>query len=486
MKIPSSAASPSVQAETATAPPLDQIDVPPVSEALARQILISLMFPSALMPLLSSMSRIALPIIRDDFQIQADMTAWVASVFTLPFMVLMPLYGRLSDGVGRRRLILAGIAIFTLGTAITIFAPSLAWLMAGRAIQGVGTAGMMPLGMAFISTIFPAKDRGKALGTWSSIGPTTAFLSPLLAGFLVDFSGWRAAFVPPLAVGIIAFAVVYQKVPAGLSTVRPNFLRTFDWAGVLLLSGGLTLLLFYLSSRPITGVAPLHDWRLLGATLILMTGFVWWERRRRDPFVALNIFRNKLFSLASFCASMRMFTMAGLGFLVPLYLVDVHGLTAAYIGLIAMVAPGTMSLITRLGGQIADRWGSRWPTLIGLGIMGAAMATFFYLPESTSLWVVAGVTAVYGVGAGFTLAAIHRAALSSIDEAMVGSASGLYSMIRFAGAMIGTALAGVLLQNYLDQGLSLIVAYQRVFLFFAGFALVGALTGGFGLREPKA
>jgi len=130
-----------------------------VSPEAARRILISLMFPSMIMPLVSSMSRVALPIIRADFQIQADMTAWVATVFTLPFMVLMSVYGRLSDGVGKRRLILAGITIFSTGTAITLAATDLAWLMAGRAIQGVGAAGMMPLAMAFISTIFGPDER---------------------------------------------------------------------------------------------------------------------------------------------------------------------------------------------------------------------------------------------------------------------------------------------------------------------------------------
>ena len=116
-----------------------------VAPETARRILISLMFPSMVMPLTSSMSRVALPIIRDHFRLQADMTAWVATAFMLPFMILMPVYGRLSDGLGKRRLILAGIFIFSIGTAIATLAPSLSWLMAGRAIQGVGVGGIMPL-----------------------------------------------------------------------------------------------------------------------------------------------------------------------------------------------------------------------------------------------------------------------------------------------------------------------------------------------------
>lgn len=437
-----------------------------------------------MMPMLSSMSRVALPIVRNDFQIAADMTAWVDAIFTLPFMFLMPVYGRLSDGVGRRRLILAGILIFCVGTAMTVTATSLGWLMAGRAIQGIGTAGMMPLAMAMISTIFPAKDRGKALGTWSSVGPTTAFVGPLAAGFLVDWQGWRAAFAPPLIVGIIALFVVMRNVPAGLSKIRPHFWRTFDWLGVLLLSSAMTMLLFFLSSRPITGIDPLQDWRLFVGTVVLFTLFLLWEKRQRMPFVDMTLFRNQMFTLASLCGSLRMVVMAGQGFLLALYLVDVHGVSAAQLGSITMVSAGAMALIVRWGGLMADRWGSRWPTVFGIGGQGAIMVTFALLPASTPIWGIMVPLAIYGLSAGLVLAALHRAAVGNISNAQMGAATGLYSMIRFAGAMVGTALCGVILQHFLDQGLPVIEAYQRSFLFLAGAAFVGVLLG-FTLQERK-
>ena len=456
----------------------------PLPSAAAYRILFSLMVPTMLMPLLSSMSRVALPIVRNDFQIAADMTAWVDSIFTLPFMFLMPVYGRLSDGVGRRRLILAGIVIFSVGTALTVTASNLGWLMAGRAIQGIGTAGMMPLAMAMISTIFPAKERGKALGTWSSVGPTTAFVGPLAAGFLVQWWGWRAAFAPPLVVGLIALVVVMRNVPAGLSKIQPHFWRSFDWIGVLLLSGAMTLLLFFLSSRPITGVSPLQDWRLLAGTTLLFSLFLLWEGRHAQPFVHLTLLANRMFTLASLCGSIRMVVMAGQGFLLPLYLVDVHGVSAAQLGTIAMVSAGAMALIVRWGGLMADRWGSRWPTVFGIGGQGAVMVTFALLPSTTPTWGLLIPLAFYGLSAGLVLAAVHRAAVGNISNEQMGAATGLYSMIRFAGAMIGTALCGVILQHFLDQGLPVIDAYQRSYLFLASAALIGVILG-FTLQERK-
>ena len=454
-----------------------------IPRAEAQRILYALMLPAMLMPLVSSMSRVALPIIRNDFAISADMTAWVATAFTLPFVITMPVYGRLSDGVGRRRLILAGIVVFTVGTTVTIFAADLNWLMVGRAIQALGVAGMMPLGMALLSVIYPPQERGKALGTWSQIGPTTAFVGPLIAGFLVDGWGWRAAFVPPLIFAVLALVAVYHFVPAGLSTVRPNFLRHFDWIGVALLALTSTLLLFYLSSRPITGVEPLQDLGLLAGTLISGALFLWWERRHPDPFINLGIFRHRTFDIASAGAMLRMFTMAGSGFLVPLYLVDVRHLTATQMGVMLMIVPGFMALMVHVGGQWADRRGSgALPIAIGFVMQGSVLVALSRVPAIAPLWHVGALLAIQGLGVGIMLAALHSAALSETPDEQMGVAAGIYSMVRFSGMAIGTALAGVLLENLLTEYALPITAYQQAFLAFAFVSLAGLIVS-LGLRQ---
>lgn len=396
-----------------------------LSSDAAQRIVIALMFPSMLMPIASSMSRVALPIIRDDFGISADTTAWVSTSYTLPFMILMPVYGRLSDGVGRRRLLLAGMLIFVLGTAITVSTTNLGWLMLGRAIQGVGTAGITPLGMAIISSIFSADERGKALGTWSSIGPLAAAIAPPAAGLLADWGGWRLVFAPPLVLATIAILVVAKVVPAGLSNVQPKFWRRFDWTGVVLLAGAVTLFIFYLSSRPITGVEPLQDWRLLGMVVFLLVGFLWWEQRHKNPFVTLGIFRNRMFTVASCSAALRMITMAGGGFLVPLFLVDIYELSASRMGFMLVIMPGSMMLMVRFGGQMADRWGSRWPVMIGFIAQLTTMLLFSQVPASASLWVIGSFLTMQGLGVGLMLAALHRASIQDVTDEEMGMAAGL-------------------------------------------------------------
>ena len=452
------------------------IEADPLTPKAARRILIGLMFPAMLMPLLSSSAGVALPVIRDTFQLQADVTAWVATAFTLPFMILMPVYGRLSDAVGRRRLILAGIAICWIGTVIVVGSNGLAMLVIGRGIQGAGLASMLPLGLAILTSVYPPETRGKALGTWSSIGPLMGFVSPVMAGFLVDWWGWRAAYVPTLISCIVAFIAITIMVPAGLSTVRPGFWRTFDWIGIVLLAGTLVFFLFYLSSGPITGVAPLQDLRLLAGLVLLFVTFLWWEKRDATPFLPLTLFKNAEYIQGVMASSLRMLSMVSLFFLLPLYLVDVRGYTPAQLGVMLMIMPGAMTLMVRFGGQIADRYGSRWPITIGFTVQIFTLIAFSQLPATAPLWQLVLLLIIQGLGIGIKLAPLHSIALGSISDEQMGTAAGFYSMVRFIGMATSTAMAGVLYQMFSDQGLSQIDAYQRTFLCFTPFAILGIVV----------
>ncbi|MGA1198629.1 MAG: MFS transporter [Candidatus Latescibacterota bacterium] len=449
-----------------------------------RRILFSLMFPATLMPMVSTMSRVALPVIRDEFQISADMTSWVAVAFGVPFMILMPVYGRLSDGIDKRGLMLAGIGIFAVGTGLTVSAQDLIWLMLGRAIQGFGLAGIMPLSLAVISELFPAEGRGKSIGTWSSVGPTVGFIGPLWAGFLVSAWGWVGAFWPPLIVGVIAFGAVFWGLPKQKEKKPVRFWRTFDWVGVVLVALILTSVTFFISSRLITGVASLHDWRLFVAIVVFIGLFIWWEKRTDNPFVLLHMFHNRVFCQATFCASIRMVVMGGLTFLIPLYLVDLHHLGAEVLGLMLMVNSGAMALVVRVGGGLADRWTSRPPAVIGLSVQCVVMLLFSQFSSTTGLWVIVLTLALHGLGVGVMLAALHRAVIASVPKDEVGGATGLYSMFRFVGATIGMALSGVILQQNLDASMTTVTAYQNTFLVFAAFPVLGVLVG-VRLREDK-
>ena len=442
------------------------------------RLLYSLMFPAIIMPMTGWMFAVSLPTIRDDLGITPDVAAWIATAFTLCFMMMMPVYGRISEGLGKRRLLLWGIAIFVVGALLATFSTNLTMVIAGRAVQGLGVAGLLPLSLALITEVFPPEKRGKAMGLFSTAGPITGVIGPVSAGFIVAAWGWRASFVPALIVALIGFVVVSLLIPSSIKKVNFSFLGHFDWLGVGLLAATLTGLLFYFSSRPITGVTPLQDWRLGTLTLIFLFLFLRHERRHPDPFIRLGILRNRSLLVGSACASMRMLGMSGgLGFVMPLYLADIVGLPPEHIGFYLMANPGMMIIFVLLGGRLSDRFGSRVLTMTGFTIFAVMMLTFSQLTPETPSWLLIVFLACFGIGAGLMLAALHRAALNDVPEADLGTASGLYSMIRFLGSAAGSAFGGILLQFYMDRsGTGLLDSYQNVFLWYLGFALLGFLA----------
>lgn len=448
------------------------------------RILIGLIALSVMTGMAHHMFGVALPTIRGYFAMDADTAAWAVMAYTLPFIALMPLYGRLGDGLGKRRLLLVGTAIFLVGIAVVMSAATLPMLILGQAIQGAGTAGFVPLSIAIISERFPVADRGRVMGAWNSAVPLTGLSMPYVAGLLVDRWGWSAIFPPLLGVGVIALWLIWRYLPARTSGFQYGFLRRFDWTGVVLLSAGLMTLLFYTSSRPITGVPALRDVRLLAACVGLLGALVAWELRRRHPYVNLRLFANRTFSLTSIVAGLRMFLMSGISFLTPLYLTDIHTASASTVGAVLAVQAGTLFLVSRAGGQIADRWGSRLPTVASmLGLVGV-MVGMALLPANAPLWVIFVAVALHGLIIGLSLAPLHRSAMQGIVESETGMAAGLYSMLRFAGQILGTALAGVLLQQGLDRLLPPISAYQNVFWLHVAVALIGTVAS-LGIREGQ-
>ncbi|MCB0124517.1 MAG: MFS transporter [Caldilineaceae bacterium] len=447
-------------------------------------ILLGLMAPPVMMGVYSAMFNVVVPTIRDEFAIESDMAAWVVAIYSLPFMMFMPLHGRLADAYGKRRILLLGTAIFIVGTVIAALGPSLGWLMVGRAIQGAGSAGFTPLALAIIAQIFPAGERGKLMGTWNIAYPITGIIGPVLGGILIDSVGWRVIFWPTVVIGLIAYWVTRRQVPELPGFADEDYLRRFDWGGVLLLSAGATFLLFYVSSRSVTGVENLRDWRLLALTLLSLGGLVWWEQQRAEPFIPIELFGELQFSLASILAGIRMFTMNALRFLVALYVVDIHQLDATTTGLIITLHAVPLFLFLRLGGQLADRWGSRRPVVASMAIQAAALAYLALLPADVAVWwVLIGVLG-QSSGASLSLAPLHRASMVGIAEAQTGVAAGVYSMVRFAGALLGTSLSGVLLQQALARESLQLVAYQQVFWVVAAIVAVGAGIGVL-LRERK-
>lgn len=457
--------------ETLSTPFTQRIAIP---EKL-NHILLGLMIPSAIMVLNGSMFSVALPTMRDEFRVEPDQAAWLVAAYTLPFVVFTPLYGRLGDSLGKRRMLLFGIIIYAIGAFLSLFALDQRLIVIGRIAQGIGTAGINPLSIALIAERFPAEQRGRALGSWSSTGPGIATLAPFAAGFLVDHFGWRANFIMLLVAAAIAFVLMLYFLPAATQPFQHRFLRSFDWIGFLLLALACLFFVFYLSSRPITGIEPLQDWRLLLVALLFFAGFYGWERYFPEPLFDFALFERKNFGRASLCALIRMILMNSNDFLLPLYFTDIHGLRPATLGILLAAYSGALLTTTRLAGQLSDRGLGRWLIMTGLSMQGSMLLVLSRLGATTPLPLVVGAVFVLGMGAGLSLAVLSAVAMSDIPQTQAGAAAGLFSMIRFSGSIIGTTLAGVILRQALGYSGLPITAYQIVFGVVGAVAFSGAL-----------
>jgi predicted MFS family arabinose efflux permease len=301
-------------------------------------------------------------------------------------------------------------------------------------------------------------------------------IAPFLGGFLVDQFGWHSVFWPGILAAVVAIFVVRGWMPKLAPVAQAGFLRHFDWMGMTLLGGAIVGFVAYLSSRSLTGVESLRDWRLGLATVALMLGFLWWERRYSPPLIPLSLFRIPDFSLASAAALVRMFLVSSEGFLIPLYLADIHGLNGSALGFVMTLHAGSLLTTVRWGGRIADRWSRRWPIVFGFATQVCVMIFFANLPADAPLWVGVIALMAHGAGAGTSLAVLTRTAMDRTPSEQAGAAAGLYSMVRFFGSIVGTTLGGVVLTRALTSQPGAIDAYQSVFWLWAGVGLLGVAT----------
>ena len=472
----------------------------------------ALMAPSLAVILSITMFAVGLPSVRDEYALGADAASWLVVAYTLPFIVFMPLYGRLGEALGKRRLLLLGVLFYLVGSVVVLVAQPLWLVLGGRILQGVGSAGVNPLSMAIIIELAPIEKRGTALGTWNSIGPVSGMVGPLFAGALIDAYGWRSLFLPPAAAAALAMVLVAWLVPrptgsadhAGSANYagsarsarqaerRPQptaaVLREFDWLGVVLLSLAISMFVFYTSSRPLTGVAPFRDFRLLAVAALSLLGFLRHERRRSDPFVDPRLFRNRDFSFAGICVGVLMMLMAGVGFVIPLMVTDLYNFSAPQAGAMLALHAGALLVTMRLGGRIVDRYRSRTQIVAGLGLEGAAMLILVLIPGGRAAVPLLTVAlALHGLGAGLCLAALHLFALGNVEQEQAATAAGLYSMLRFIGSMIGPAVGGVLLYLGTERFGVETAAYRPAFLFYLVGGVVGAASAfGLSKRLPSA
>ena len=405
---------------------------------------------------------VALPSIQQDFDASLSALEWTVNAYTLTFAVLLVTGGRLGDIFGRRRMFLWGVVVFALASATIGFAPSDGWLVASRAVQGVGAAFMMPGTLSIISNAFPPEERGKAIGTWAGVSAIALAAGPLLGGWLTEDVSWRAIFFMNLPVAAGAVAVTLF---AAHESRDESVGRDVDIPGIAGMTVALTALVFALVEGNSWGWGSPGILGLLALSVASSAAFVVIERRASAPIVDFEALRSKQFLGANIVAFMVSFGMLAMFFFLALYMQNILGFSPLEAGV--RFLPSTLVIIVAgpIAGRLADRVGPRLPMVAGLLIVAVSLAWQSRIEVDTSYSFLVGAFVLMGLGMGLVMSPMSMAAMNAVDRTKAGVASGTLSMFRMVGGTFGVAALGALVavvgRHDLEQSLPQVPAEAR-------------------------
>jgi EmrB/QacA subfamily drug resistance transporter len=391
---------------------------------------------------------VALETFQEEFDATSAEVAWTMTGYTLALATVIPLTGWAADRFGTKRLYLLAVLLFTLGSVLCALADSLQLLVTFRVLQGLGGGMLMPLGMTILTHAAGPHRVGRVmavLGIPMLLGP---IFGPILGGWLIDIASWHWIFLINLPLGVVA--IIYAAIVLEKDHVEPS--ESFDFLGMLLLSPGLALFLYGVSSIPEAGTVWDTEVLLTSiAGLALIAVFVPWALSARNihPLVELRLFTNRNMTVA--VIAMALFAMAffGASLLFPLYFQQVRGEDALTAG--ALLAPqGIGAMITMpIAGVLADKKGPGRVVLVGITLVTIGMALFTQLDENTSYTYILAALFIMGLGMGSTMMPIMSAALATLTAHTTARGSTLLNINQQVAASIGTAVFSVILTNAL-------------------------------------
>ncbi len=413
-------------------------EVAPLTPAV-RWALAALALSTLLSALGTSIANVGLPTLAHAFDASFQQVQWVVLAYLLAITALIVTVGRAADLIGRRRLLLAGIFLFTVASVLCGIAPTLWLLIAARAVQGLGAAAMLALTMAFVAETVPKARTGSAMGLLGTMSAVGTALGPTLGGVLITGLGWRAIFLINVPLGVLAFCLAHRHLPADGRGPRTQG-AGFDVVGTVLLA--LTLTAYALAMTMGRGSWGLLNLALLFATAVGAGMFVLAQARGASPLIRLALFRNP--TLSSGFAMSALVTTVVMATLVvgPFYLSGGLGLDAAQVGLVMSSGPIVAALTGMPAGRLVDRLGAYRVAIAGLVAMVTGSCVLPVMP--ISLGIPGYVAPLAVITAGFALfqAANNTAVMTDISADQRGVVSGLLNLSRNLGLITGASVMG--------------------------------------------
>jgi len=422
---------------------------------------------------------VALPSIQRSLHASLSSLEWTVNAYTLTLAVFMVTGGRLGDIFGRRKLFIFGVIVFGVSSLVIGLSPDDKVLVAFRAVQGVGAACMMPASLAIITQAFPPHQRGTAIGTWAGVSALALAIGPVLGGFLTQDVSWRAIFFinPPIAV--IAVAVTLF---AARESRDESVDRTVDYAGIALLTAGLTALVLALIEGNSWHWGSTRIIALFAVSVVGLAAFVVTEMRVRVPMLDFSFFRNRTSAGVNLVAFVVSFAMFAQFFFMTLYMQNVMHLSPLATGVRFLPSTVVLVIMGPVAGRLTDKIGPRGLMTVGTVIVAASIFIQSHITIHSGYLLLLPGFVLMGLGIGLVMSPMSTAAMNAVDRSKAGAAGGVLSMSRMVGSTFGVAVMGAIVttvgKSKLDQSLPHVPLAQRNAI--ANALGSGAAPGGHG------
>jgi EmrB/QacA subfamily drug resistance transporter len=392
---------------------------------------------------------VALPSIQRDLGIGLSELQWTVNAYALTFAVLMLTGGKLADFMGRRRVFIAGLVIFTASSLACGLATSGEILIAARTVQGVGAALMLPATLGIISATFPVEQRGTAIGIWAGVSAMALAIGPLVGGLLTQHIAWGWIFFINVPVGVLAIVAARLVIPESRDTSAEQRL---DLPGLVVSGVALFALVFALIEANSYGWTSPTILSLFAVSAVGLVAFVLLELRQRAPMLDLSLFRNGTFTGANIVLTLVTLAMFGVFFFVSIYMQNVLGYSAVQAGAVFLPMTVLIMFLGPVTGKLSDRVGSRWLVTGGMTLVGISLVIYSGLDAASGFWDLFPALILGGIGMATVMPPVTAAAIGSVPVTKAGVGSGVLNTFRQVGGALGIAVMGAIVASQIHVG----------------------------------
>jgi EmrB/QacA subfamily drug resistance transporter len=394
---------------------------------------------------------VAIPSIQKDLKIAESTVQWVITAYAITFGGFLLLGGRMADLLGRRRIFVGGLVLFTLASLVCGLASSAGVLIGARAVQGVGAAIISPAALSIVTTTFDeGAERNKALGIWGALGGSGAAVGVLLGGILTKYLGWEWIFFVNVPVGALVFALTRPIVPESRADLGH---RSFDATGAVTVTGGLALFVYAISKAPDVGWGTGRTIGFLILSVVILAAFVIWELRTKAPLVPFSIFRIRTLTGANAVGLLLGATIYANFFILTLYVQQILGWSALKTGVTFLATAATTVIWAGVAQALVTKIGPQLVMTTGLIVLSLSCLGYTRLPVDGHYWPdLLPIYLVFALGLAFGFIPVTIAGFIGVPAQQAGLASGLLNTSQQIGGAIGVALTSTIFVSHAKAG----------------------------------